>query len=209
MDKYQQTFETWNKVARLYQEKFMDLDLYDETYDHFCQQVEKKSPHILEIGCGPGNITRYILTRRPDVKIHAVDVSPNMIRLASSNNPAASFRVMDCREIDTLTATFDAIICGFCIPYLSKQDVSKLIKDSTALLNEGGILYLSFIEGDYEQSGYETASSGDKAYVYYYQADHFQSLLADHFEVVALYRKSYPGGTDKMANHLIFIARKK
>ncbi|HTN44749.1 MAG TPA: class I SAM-dependent methyltransferase [Flavipsychrobacter sp.] len=209
MDKYQRTLETWDKVAQHYQEKFMDLDLYDDTYDQFCQQVEKKNPHILEIGCGPGNITRQLLARRPDFKIQAVDVSPNMIQLASRNNPAASFRVMDCRHIDTLTTTFDAIVCGFCIPYLSGQDVSKLIKDSTMLLNDRGILYLSFIEGDYESSGYETASSGDKAYVYYYQADHFHSLLAAHFETIALYHKSYSGGPDKMASHLIFIARKK
>ena len=37
MDKYQQTFETWNKIATIYQDKFMDLKLYDESYDFFCR----------------------------------------------------------------------------------------------------------------------------------------------------------------------------
>lgn len=30
---YQETFETWNKIAGLYEEKFMDLDLYNQSYD--------------------------------------------------------------------------------------------------------------------------------------------------------------------------------
>jgi hypothetical protein len=35
MDRYKETFETWNKVASLYQDKFMELDLYnDSTNQH-------------------------------------------------------------------------------------------------------------------------------------------------------------------------------
>lgn len=33
MDKYKETFETWNNVASMYHDKFMDLDLYNDTYD--------------------------------------------------------------------------------------------------------------------------------------------------------------------------------
>ena len=53
MDRYQETFNTWNKVAKLYQDKFMDLDLYDDTYDTFCEAVNIENATILEIGCGP------------------------------------------------------------------------------------------------------------------------------------------------------------
>lgn len=60
MDNYEETFETWNKVASLYQEKFMDLDLYDDTYETVCGSVSKDKAALLEIGCGPGNITKYL-----------------------------------------------------------------------------------------------------------------------------------------------------
>ena len=33
MDRYTETFETWNKIATQYQDKFMQLDLYNYTYD--------------------------------------------------------------------------------------------------------------------------------------------------------------------------------
>ena len=80
MDSYQETFNTWNKIALLYQDKFMDLDLYNESYDSFCELIPKQQASILEIGCGPGNITQYILTKRPDFIIEGIDVAPNMVK---------------------------------------------------------------------------------------------------------------------------------
>lgn len=61
-NRYKETFETWNKGASMYQDKFMDLDLYNENYDFFCDSLNKPNSKILEIGCGPGNITKYILS---------------------------------------------------------------------------------------------------------------------------------------------------
>lgn len=139
MDTYKETFDTWNKVAKLYQEKFMNLDLYDDTYDTFCEQVNIENSTILEIGCGPGNITKYLLNKRPDFRIEGIDILPNMIELAKANNPTADFKVMDCREIDKLQSKFDGIICGFCFPYLSEFDSSKLVKGCGNLLNDKGV----------------------------------------------------------------------
>lgn len=159
MDKYKITFETWDKVASLYEEHFMDLDLYNDTYDAFCKAIENPNPKILEIGCGPGNITKYMLSKRHDFDLEGIDIAPNMIELAKKNNPNAVFRVMDSRDIDQLKTKYEGIICGFCIPYLSKSDCSKLIKDTKNLLPEKGVLYLSFVEGDYVKSGFQSRSS--------------------------------------------------
>ncbi len=122
MDNYQETFETWNKLASLYQDKFMDLELYNESYDAFCNSIAKDNAKILEIGCGPGNITKYLLSKRPNYQIYGIDVAPNMIELARENNPTARFDVMDCRNISEINQDFDGIVCGFCLPYLSEGD---------------------------------------------------------------------------------------
>lgn len=207
-DRYQTTFQTWNKIASIYQDKFMHLDLYDDTYDLFCSLTPQKA-QVFEIGCGPGNITRYLLDKRPDLKIEAIDIAPNMISLAKANNPEADFRIMDCREIHKLNTRFDAIMCGFCMPYLSKEDCSKLISDCSSLLNKNGILYFSVIEGYYENSGFEAGSSGDESYVYYHQEDYLmQQLKENHFEFMKLFKKPYPKSETSTSTHLIFIARK-
>ncbi|NUO02966.1 MAG: class I SAM-dependent methyltransferase, partial [Saprospiraceae bacterium] len=208
---YQTTFQTWDKLAAAYQDKFMDLDLYDDTYDLFCQFVEKQNPAVFEIGCGPGNVTRYLLNKRPDFKIHATDVAPSMVELAQKNNPTAHCSVMDCREINTLASRFDGILCGFCMPYLSKEDCEKLIEDCGGLLNSGGILYFSAIEDDYQKSGFETSSDGQHTmYVYYHQADYLKKALEkSYFEVVAEERKTYSKNNGTSSTHLIIIAKQK
>lgn len=208
MDPYQTTFQTWNKVAALYQEKFMDLDRYNDTYDRLCGLIGPPNARILEIGCGPGNITRYLLSKHPDFKVEAIDVAPNMIELAKANNPTASFHVMDCRAIDTLPGPYDVIICGFCMPYLSKEDVIKLFKDTYRLLGNNGLFYFSTIEGDYSHSGFIAASTGDESFVYFYdEAFLRQQLAVCGFEVPELSRKHYPKG-DGMTTEIICITRK-
>jgi 2-polyprenyl-3-methyl-5-hydroxy-6-metoxy-1,4-benzoquinol methylase len=209
MDKYQETFQTWNKVAKVYQEKFMDLDLYNDSYSAFLDLVTKTNASILEIGCGPGNITKYLLTNKADLKIMGIDISENMIELAKKNNPKAEFEIMDCREIDHLNKKFDAIICGFCIPYLSNNDCNKLISDCKNLLHDSGILYLSFVGGNYENSGYITGSSGDRTYFYYHDPTSLEKTIkSNQFETKRLIEKKYMKGDGTKEVHTIFILKK-
>lgn len=208
MDRYQTTFNTWNKIANLYQEKFMDLDLYNDTYDLLCEQLTKSNPQLLELACGPGNITRYLLNKRPDFNIHATDIAPNMVALAKQNVPQASFAVMDVRDLSQLSSNYDAIVCGFCMPYLSKEDIVQLLQDAHTKLLVNGLIYCSTIAGDYEQSAYEAGSSGDQCFVYYHSAYFLeQNLSHAGFTDIQCIKKVYPKG-DQEDIHLIFIARK-
>lgn len=205
---YHDTHRAWNNVAELYQTYFMDLDLYDDTYDAFCARLEKPGARILEIGCGPGNITRYLLCKRPDFDLLATDVAPNMVELARKNNPTAQCEVLDCRDLNRLDSPFDGIVCGFCLPYLSKDDCSRLLRDCSGLLNPGGVLYLSAIEGDYARSGYETGRSTENTmFVYYYETDYLtDELHANGFAPIELIRKPYTKSDGTASTHLIFIA---
>ena len=84
MNSYKETSETWNKVAKIYESSFMDVDLYNESYDYYCNLIPKKEGKILEIGCGPGNITKYFLKHNPKLQITGIDIAPNMILLAKN-----------------------------------------------------------------------------------------------------------------------------
>ncbi len=208
-DPYQITFNSWNKVATLYQERFMHLELYNDSYDFFCEQLKKPNAQVLEIGCGPGNITRYLLSKRPDYTITGIDVAPNMVMLAQHNNPAAHFQIMDCRQLDLISKNFDGIVCGFCVPYLSLEDCKKLIKDCADLITPGGYLYLSAMEGQYEDSGYATGSSGDSMFIYYYEEDRLSKLLVEHhFSIKACFYKTLDFPESKIPRQFIFVAEK-
>jgi ubiquinone/menaquinone biosynthesis C-methylase UbiE len=210
LDPYQVTISTWNKIAKIYQEKFMDLKIYNESYDFFCNTLPASNSSLLEIGCGPGNITKYILEKNPSFQILATDVSPNMIKLAKDNVPKVDFEILDARSLNAIKKTFDGIMVGFCLPYLSQEDVSQLIKTSSTLLNDNGILYLSAIEGKVEDSGYEEGSTGDKAFVYYHDFLYLKNLLNDNkFEITYNEKIPYQRKDGSKQQHLILISQKK
>ena len=210
MDSYQETFQTWNKVATLYQEKFMDLDLYNETYDFVCHAITAPHAKLLDIGCGPGNITKYLLSVRPDFDILGIDISPNMIALARKNNPTASFAIMDSRHIDEIHTKFDGIICGFCLPYLSHADSRKFIADCYHLLNDDGLLYISFVEGDPAKSGFQMTSTGDRSYFYFYHVNDLEAQLLEHnFDEFKIFTVEYKKNETATETHTILTAKKK
>jgi ubiquinone/menaquinone biosynthesis C-methylase UbiE len=207
--KYELTFETWNKIAEIYEEKFMDLTIYNDSYDYLCSDLIGTDSRILELGCGPGNITKYLLNKRPDFKVYGIDIAPKMIELAQRNNPSALFEVMDVRNIHTLDQSFDAVVCGFCLPYLSHSDVSKLISDSSQLLSDNGFFYASFVEGEPEQSGYITGSTGDQVYFYYHRLVAIEELLVFHcFEILRTDRVVYRRSDGAEEFHCLLTARK-
>ncbi len=209
VDKSKMAIEVFDKCANAYQDKFMDLDLYHDSFDEFCNNIKKVDADILDVACGPGNITRYLLKHRPDFKILGVDLSPKMIALAQKNNPQAEFQVMDCRSISALNKQYDGLICGFCLPYLSKEESIELIKNASKVLTINGLIYISTMEDDYSQSGYKTSSSGDKMFIHYHEADYLtQALNENGFKIIDLHRQIYTTQDESPTIDLIIIAEK-
>jgi 2-polyprenyl-3-methyl-5-hydroxy-6-metoxy-1,4-benzoquinol methylase len=210
MDKHQETFETWNKIAQLYEEKFMDLDLYNHTYDQFCDAIKSDRASILDIGCGPGNITRYLLRKRPDLHIEGIDLAPNMIELARKNNPTASFSVSDVRNLHLRNKKTEGIICGFCLPFLSAPECKKLFSDSCKLLHENGVFYLSFVPGNPASSGFISGSSGDRVFFNYHDPDTLMNELTETgFEITQTENIEFLKLNGATETHTILISRKK
>ena len=209
MDKSQIAASIFNKHAGLYQTKFMDVSLYGESFDFFCDSIKKQNAEILELACGPGNITKYLLSKRPDLKILGTDLAPNMIELARQNNPSAEFQLLDCREIISLEKTYDAIMCGFCLPYLSKEETIKLVEDASNILNTGGVIYISTMEDDYSKSGLRKGSQGDEIFMHYYlESDLTSPLIKNGFKINYIDRVISEMTDGSAVTDLILIAEK-
>lgn len=210
MDYNSEAIQTFNKHAAAYNERFGKLDLYNDTYEVFCTLLPKKDSRVLDVGCGPGNITQYLLRKRPDLKITGIDLAPNMIAIARENNPGAEFIEMDCRKISKLQDKFDAIVCGFTIPYLSVEETAELISACSSHLNPGGIFYCSLIEGYYEDSGFQLASNRvDRSFVYYYNPVKIISLLTKcNLNIVQVDDFPWENSIGKTETHVVFICSK-
>ncbi|MGI9530468.1 class I SAM-dependent methyltransferase [Lutimonas sp.] len=209
MDENQMTFDAWNNVAAVYESQFMNLKLYDETYDLFLHVLRGVSAEVLEIGCGPGNISKYLIEKRPGLGLLGIDSSVKMLERARLNVPEASFEELDCRTVLSLKSQFAGIVCGFIIPYLSKTERKKLIADCSRLLVKHGILYLSFVHTEMEESQLLKDQKGNC--MRFYGHNHLkvtEELRSNSFEL--LYELSIPfrrkDGSSE--DHFVVIAKR-
>lgn len=209
MDKNAVAVAIFNKLAKEYQQKYMDVGLYHTSLDFFCNSILKENPQVLEVACGPGNISQYLLNKRPDFQLLGTDLAPNMVTLAGINNPGAEFQVMDCRDIGKLPQQYDAIVCGFGFPYLSKEETTDWIKEASGLLSAEGLLYISTMEDDYSRSGYQKGSSGDEIFMHYHQSDYLTAALKEnHCTIVFTDRVITQYSDTHQVTDLVLIARK-
>lgn len=197
----------FDRLAQLYADKYMDVAHYYPALQYFLQHCPLNAD-LLELGCGPGNVTVYLRDSRPDISIFATDLAPSMVALARKNVPGVRTGILDCRKISTLPEKFDAVMASFVLPYLSRDEVRRLIEDAGQGLRDRGILYLSTMEAGNELSGWESGSKGDQVYINYYEYDFLRQLLNEHgFEVLDKFRVAVEDHP-KVKNDLILIAKK-
>ena len=64
-------------------------------------RVGAEDPHrVVDLGCGPGNLTRLLADRWPEARVEGVDSSPEMVERARADGETdrVAFRVGDLRE---------------------------------------------------------------------------------------------------------------
>jgi len=97
------------------------------------------APHdrVLEVGCGPGELTRA-LTRRVG-HVLAVDRSPAMLRAARRRAPGATFMCADARTFVPHGAV-DVVVLSYLLHELSPEDAAQLLARLAVALAPGGRL---------------------------------------------------------------------
>src|SRR4051812_43228400 len=62
-------------------------------------RIEAADPHrVVDLGCGPGNLTALLAERWPGAVLEGLDSSPQMIESAQHRLPEIAFRVADLRD---------------------------------------------------------------------------------------------------------------
>lgn len=209
MDKTKQAVAVFDKLAEGYQEKFMDVSLYNEALNTFCKHLAVADARVLDLACGPGNVAKYLLDKQPQLHILGTDLSPRMLELARINNPTAEFQLMDSRKLSELNKNFDGILCSFLLPYLSKEEALQLIRDMSTILTANGVLYISTMEDDNTKSRPQKGSSGDEVFMNYHEAGYLTKALEEHhFQIIDLQRKHY-SYQDIPTTDLLMVAKKR
>lgn len=129
---------------------------------------------------GPRNITKYLFTHRADLKILATDFAEEMLKIAKRENPMIETMELDLLDLNKIDSRFDGIICGFGLPYISKEEAIELIQVAKTKLHSGGVLYLSTMEDLYANSSIE------KGMKYYFHEKEYllEAMEKEEFEIL-------------------------
>ncbi len=139
---------TYNLTAKQYVEEYFD-ELKNKPIDRkllkeFAEMVKNKGL-IADLGCGPGQITRFLYEQGLDVK--GYDLSPELVKHASELTPEIEFYVGNMFSLDIPDESFPGITAFYCIVHIPLEQLNIVFSEIYRVLKSGGILLLSFHTG--------------------------------------------------------------
>ena len=150
--------------------------------------VDNQPRRILDIGCGTGLHTARLAARFPDAEITAIDMSDQMIEVASQQvlAPNIRFEVADADDYRP-TDAFDLMIANASLHWLS--DLSGAVSRLSQGLVPGGQAVMSLFgpQTFHELRGAISAVLGREILLasgYFLEGSQIQAVMADHFPAV-------------------------
>ncbi len=109
-----------------------------EAVEFFKQQNLEK---ILDLGCGTGRHTLYLL--KNGFKVYGCDASESALKIAKEIVKNVKFKKCDMISLPYEDNYFDGILCHFVIQHGKIEQIKKAISEIYRVLKKDGILYLS------------------------------------------------------------------
>jgi len=133
-------------VARTYREQLGD-ELAGKPLDRAMLDafVERVTGLIVDVGCGPGHVTRYLASRGASVE--GVDLSPEMIAEATASQPGLAFRQADMFALPYEAATVGGIVAFYAIVHLRSDELVTPCREFHRVLAPGGLALVAFHAG--------------------------------------------------------------
>jgi SAM-dependent methyltransferase len=100
-----------------------------------------KSGLLLDLGCGPGYLTRYFL--KLDIDAVGVDISGELIKSAKKRVPYGNFIWADGVKLPFREESFSTTICNDALEHVPYNLAKPMLKEAKRTLKTGGKLYIS------------------------------------------------------------------
>jgi SAM-dependent methyltransferase len=142
--------DSYDSAATAYAEHLaMELDrkpLDRHLLNRFAEETRGRGL-VADLGCGPGHVARYLFEQ--GVTVFGIDLSPKMIRVAASLNPAIEFRLGDMRDLKVPDASLVGLVAFYSIVHFSPSELGSVLVEFRRVLAPGGLALLSFHVGDH------------------------------------------------------------
>lgn len=142
---YSKIAEEYNKqFTNELQKKPLDRKFYDLFYDKVINTGK-----VLEIGCGPGQISNYLWMRGLDIT--GIDVSPEMIEVATKYNSNIEFVTGNVFELKYDDESIHGVVAPFLIVNFDLEEVAEAFKEIHRILVQEGVFLVTFHVGNDEK----------------------------------------------------------
>ena len=183
----------YDAVAATYAKRFLD-ELAGKPIDRALLDlfvVEAAAP-IADIGCGPGQVARYLHDR--GAHSLGLDLSPRMIDIAARTHSGIDFLVADMLSLPVADQSWGGIVAFYSIIHISPPRLPAVFAEFHRVLRPGGRALLAFHLGSelrHLDDWWDHVVSLD--FQFYERSSVEDALTAAGFLVDAyLERRSYP-----------------
>ena len=132
------------KILQYYERMFENVEKenikIDDWLDKFSDIIDNCQTPILDLGCGYGNDTLYLMNKGK--KVISCDQSTNVIKNIKKNIPnvydTKCFNMLDGMPFED--NSFQIIIADLCLHYFREKDVFNILNEIQRILIPGGYL---------------------------------------------------------------------
>lgn len=200
------TIESYNKSAGIFANSIAKLKNYDQTYDALIQHLSEKGD-LLELACGPAQISQYIRKRLP-VNVVGVDLSHEMLRLAQNAIPDGEFvqhSIIDYHD----ERQYDAVIIGFGIPYLDTEQMKRCLANTCRLVKREKYLYMSFMHGNHSRIEKTSFGGSNEFLIFYHDKDSVKTILMNNgMRIAQEFALDYHEPDGSVTTDIVYIAKR-
>jgi ubiquinone/menaquinone biosynthesis C-methylase UbiE len=143
-DSYDRVADRYADLVRTGLEAF---PLEKRLVDHFVHSViEAGGGPVLDVGCGPGWLTRDLASR--GLAVSGIDISTAMLRLARTNNPGLGFVAASLTQIPVADGASTGVFCWYVLHHVPDVDLENAVWELARVIRPGGSLMLGGHVGD-------------------------------------------------------------
>lgn len=122
-----------------------DFDAFYGTVAMLVEMTKADGARVLDLGCGTGILSEFVLTRLPTASMTLFDQSAEMLEVATRRLQQYAITTDQGSFDESLSAgPFDAVISGLAIHHLPDENKAGLIRRVVGTLANGGV----FINAD-------------------------------------------------------------
>lgn len=140
----------YDRTAEKYAKKFFN-ELESKQLDRILLKAfaskNKDKAYFIDFGCGPGHTTKFLFYN--GIKnIIGIDLSPEMVKVATRLSPNIQFEQADLLQLKYPDNSFDAAIAFYAIVHFDYDQLKRAFSEIKRVLKNGSELLFSFHVGN-------------------------------------------------------------